>query len=179
MRVFEPTIEPGYEWINCEHPTDYEVFGSFDGTPKKPTWRPIAVKRVRADKKHDFKASDFPWIGSDALIMRRAAVDALHDFLEANGEVLPLTTTDGIELFVLNAQVIDCLDLPNSSVMFVPGTSRIMHIKKAVFIASAIGSADIFRLPHRGSVTYVSERFVERVKSSGLVGLAFKMVWSD
>jgi 2-phospho-L-lactate transferase/gluconeogenesis factor (CofD/UPF0052 family) len=31
--------------------------------------------------------------------MRRSAVDALRDILDVNGEVLPLSTDDGVELF--------------------------------------------------------------------------------
>jgi hypothetical protein len=109
--------------------------------------------------------------------MRWSAADALHDILDANGEVLPLSTDDGVELFVLNARVIDALDEANSSLMKFPGTNRIMRIKKVAFVASTIEGVDLFRLPHRASSTYVSERFVERVKAAGLRGLAFNKVW--
>ena len=178
MNVFEPMVREGYEWINCVDQADYEVFASFDGSPRKPGWRPLHVVRVRADEHHDSKASDFPWLGSDALVMRRAAVDALRDILEANGEVLPLATEDGVELFVLNARVSDALDEANSSLMKFPGTQRIMRIKKVAFVPSAIEGADLFRLPHRASATYVSGRFVERVKAARLRGLVFNEVWS-
>jgi hypothetical protein len=110
--------------------------------------------------------------------MRRRSVDALQDMLLANGEVLPLSTDDGVELFVLNARVIDALDEANSSLMRFPGTNRIMRIKKIAFVPSLIKDVDLFRLPHRASSTYVSERFVERVKATGLRGLVFNKVWS-
>jgi len=178
MGIFEPIVREGYEWINCVNPADYEIFTGFDGTSCASSWKPVPVRRVRADEHHDFKPSDFPWLGSDALVMRRAAFDALRDILEANGEVLPLSTDDDVELFVFNARVIDALDEANSSLMKFPGTNRIMRIKKVAFVGSAIGGADVFRLPHRASSTYVSERFVERVKAAGLRGLVFNQVWS-
>lgn len=56
------------------------------------------------------KPSDFPWLIDQALAMRRAAVDALQDMLSSHGEVLPLASDDGVELFVLNTIVIDALD---------------------------------------------------------------------
>ncbi len=178
MDIFEPMVREGYEWINCVNEADYEVFARFDGSARATSWMPIAVRRVRVEEHRDVKESDFPWLGSDVLVMRRRAVDGLRDILNANGEILPLSTDDGVELFVLNARVIDALDEPNSLVMKFPGTSRIMHIQKVAFIASAIEGADLFRLPHRASPTYASERFVERVMATGLRGLLFNKVWS-
>lgn len=178
MEFFEPMVREGSEWINCVNQADYEVFVGFDGASRGATWKPILVRRVRADEHHAFEPSDFPWLGSDALVMRRSAVDALRDILEANGEVLPLSTDDGVELSVLNARVVDALDEANSSLMKFPGTNRIMRIKKAAFVASKLEGIDLFRLPHRASSTYVSERFVERVKAAGLRGLVFNEVWS-
>jgi hypothetical protein len=110
--------------------------------------------------------------------MRRSAVDALRGMLEANGEILPLSTKDGVELFVFNSQVIDALDRPNSSLMLFPGTDRIMRIKKLALVGSQIVGAGLFRLPHRGSATYVTSRFVERYEAAGLKGLTFNHAWS-
>lgn len=178
MDFFEPMVREGYEWVNCVNQADYEVFAGFDGSPRGGAWKPISVRRVRADEHHEFRPSDFPWLGSDALVMRPSAAEALRDILDANGEVLPLSTDDGVKLFVLNARVVDALDEAQSSLMKFPGTNRIMRIKKVAFVASAIEGVDLFRLPHRASSTYVSERFVERVKAADLRGLVFNKVWS-
>jgi hypothetical protein len=177
MDIFEPMVREGYEWINCVNQEDYDLFAGFDGSSRRNAWKPVPVRRVRADEHHGFKASDFPWLGSDALVIRRKAVDALREVLDANGEVLPLSTDDDVELFVLNARIVDALDEANSSLMKFPGTDRIMRIKKIAFVTSKIEDIDLFRLPHRASATYVSARFVERVKAAGLVGLEFKKVW--
>ena len=175
---FEPLVREGYEWINCLNQADYEFFAGFDGSPHIAGWNPIPVRRVRADSRQAFKPSDFPWLGSRALVMRRSAVDALRDILDRNGEILPLSTDDGVDLFVLNARVIDALDEASSSLTKFPGTNRIMRLKSVAFVPSAIEGVDLFRLPHRGSATYVSERFVGRVKAAGLHGLAFNLRWS-
>ena len=176
--IYAPQGAEDFECVNTVDDQDYEVFLQFDGKSRASTWRPIAVRRVRADERQACNPSDFPWLGSHALIMRRSAVDALRDILDSSVEVLPLSTDDGVELFVLNARVIDALDEANSSLMKFPGTSRIMRTKKVAFVASAIKGVDLFRLPHRASSTYVSERFVERVKAAGLRGLVFNKVWS-
>jgi hypothetical protein len=55
--------------------------------------------------------------------------------LDANGEVLPLSTDDGVELFELNARVTDALDEANSSLTRFPGTNRIMHTGGGLVLA--------------------------------------------
>ena len=175
--LYRPIGAEGYECINCVDPSDYDVFVDFDGSPRGATWKPIAVLRVRADARSGFKPSDFPWLGF-SLIMRASAVVALRDILEANGEILPLSTDDGVKLFVLNARVIDALDEARSTLVRFPDSDRIMWLKKPAFVESAIEGVDIFRIPNiRGSPTYVSERFVERVKAARLRGLDFNKVW--
>jgi hypothetical protein len=176
--VYVPQVADNFEWVNAVDKQDYEAFLQLDGQRRAATWLPIAVRRVRADYRHGFIPSDFPWLGSDALIMRRSAVEALRDILDENGEVLPLSTDDDVELFVMNARTVDALDEANSSLLKFPGTDRIMDIKEVAFIASKIEGIDLFRLPHRSTPTYVSERFVARVKAAGLCGLEFKQVWS-
>ena len=153
--IYEPLVAEGYEWVNAVQPADYEVFLQFDGEPRASAWTRVPVRRVRANERQACNPSDFPWLGSHALVMRRSAVDALQDILDANGEVLPLSTEDGVELYVLNARVVSALDEANSSLMKFPGTDRIMRIKKVAFVTSAIEGVDIFRLPHRASSTYV------------------------
>lgn len=179
MDIYEPLVSEGYEWVNCYDDADYEVFLALDGSPQAERWRPIKVQRVRADDRQDFKPSDFPWLGAHALVMRKRAVEALREVLEAHGEVLPLVTEDAVELSVFNARVVDALDEERSNIMRFPGTNRIMRIVKVAFIESALRGVDVFRLPHRASSTYVSQRFVDRVNESGLLGLEFKKVWSS
>jgi len=177
MAFFEPLAAEGYEWVNAIQERDYGVFLQFDGKPRAATWKPVAVRRVRADEHQASNPSDFPWLGSHALVMRPSAVVALRDILDKSGEVLPLATDDGVELFVLNACVIDALDESKSKLTRFPGTNRVMRIKDVAFVASAIEGVDLFRLPHRASSTYVSGRFAERVKAAGLRGLVFNKVW--
>ena len=178
MPIYEPLVAEGYEWVNACDDRDYEIFLALDGEPRAATWKPVKVRRVRADKRQAFNPSDFPWLGSHALVMRRTAVEALRDLLDAHGEVLPLATEDGVALFAFNARVIDALDEAQSSLLKFPGTNRIMRIMKVAFIPTAVHGVDIFRLPPRASSTYVSDRFVDRVNAAGLRGLEFKKVWS-
>lgn len=179
MIIYEPVGEDDYECLNCDISDDYEVFRNFDGSSRIKTWRPIKVRSHPADQSQKGLPCDFPWLGSDVLVMRKRAVLALRDILDAHGELLPLVLPDGVELQAFNARTVDALDEPQSNIMRVPNTNRIMYIKRVAFIEANIRGLDIFRLPHRASPTYVSQRFVDRVESAELVGLEFDRVWSS
>jgi len=176
MTIYVPAVADGYEWINACDNNDYETFLQLDGRSRLADWSPIKVRRVRADGRQRFIPSDFPWLESHVLIMRRTATDALRDIPVANGEILPLLTDDNVELVVFNSRVVDALDESRSSLVKFPETNRIMHIDRVAFIEAVIEGIDIFRLPHRASSTYVSNRFVERVNKAGLRGLEFNRV---
>lgn len=178
--IFEPLVMDGYEWVNCYDDADYETFWSFDGSQKGTTgWTPVKVRRVRADERQAFSRSDFPWLGAHALVMRKNAVEALRAILEANGEILPLATDDGTELYVLNVtRVLEAVDEQRSDILRFPESGRIMRVRSIAFIERVVHGIDIFRLPHRASSTYVSDRFVKAVQEAGLEGLEFKQVWA-
>lgn len=175
--IYEPVVAEGYEWVIAVDDRDFETFAEFDGAPRSSSWTPIKVRRTKGDEHKPGHPSDFPWLGSSSLVFRRRAVDELRDLLEASGEVLPLATEDDVELFVLNAQLVNALDEERASLIKFPGTNRIMHIQKLALVERKIEGLDLFRLPHRGSPTYVSQRFVDRVNAAGLVGLRFDRVW--
>jgi len=177
MEFYESIVTDGYEWLNFVNGEDYEVITSFDGTKKSDDWKPLLVRIVRADNFQEKKRSDFPWLASDALVFRASALNALSDLLSANGELLPLDLEGGGRLEVLNAQVIDAIDLDLSDCIMFPGTKKIMAMRKPAFDAKKLLGIDVFRLPYRASSTYVSSQFVEIALGAGLVGLDFKRVW--
>ena len=179
MNIFDHIGARGYEIIHCPGGyDDWQTLGKLDGTPRLGTWKPVPVRRVRGSKREAFRASDLPYVGS-ALILRRSAVDALRDMLDAHGELLPLQDEGGVELYVFNVQDLDALDEARSTINYVEGTNRICYVKKPVFVKSAVAGIDIFTLSRRLGHIYFSDRFVERVKAAKLNGLKFTKVWSS
>jgi len=179
MEMFKFLRAKGYEMINV--PGGYDDFrklDKLDGTPRKSEWKPIFVKRVRASLREGNRPSDFP-SRVDTLILRRSALDALRDMLEANGEVLPLATDDGVELYVHNMQTIDALDWNRSIFDSYEEFNPCPWMKKPVFITSALEGVDIFKQARVSNDLYVSNRFVARVKAAKLKGLEFTKVWSS
>ena len=177
--VFHRLNATGYEIVNTVHGyDDDEVLGNLYGVSRKQDWKPILVQRDRPTRRGACKAADLPYSGS-GIILRRSAVDALHDILDAQGEVLPLATTDGVDLFVFNLRfMIDAIDKERSIYESVPETSLIW-VRTYVFREEMIRDIDIFRVPFGQRRIYVSDRFVERVKKAKLKGTEFIQLWSS
>ena len=172
MRFFKPIGVKDFECVSLCDTKQYEILSSLDGTPCLSVWRPLKAERVKDDETQEGRASDFPWMACN-LVMRQKAVDALRDILKKSGEILPLATDDGVELYLLNVHGVDALDEEKSSIVRYEKSGKIMLITKAVFFDNALEGVDIFRLPHKGGQIYVSEVFVERVRTAGLVGIDF------
>ncbi|MDR1229936.1 MAG: hypothetical protein LBK61_00900 [Spirochaetaceae bacterium] len=174
--IFRPIGKKDYECLNAVNKDDYNVLASLDGTPRKTTWKPIVVRCVRADKRQKQLVSDFPWLGR-VLYFRERAAEVLKDMLEENGEMLPIITEDGVNLYVHNTFVLpNVLDEEKTSFWRVEGIDRILGVKRPVFYEKVIRGIDMFRLPFRSSATYVSDRFVELVAKNNLKGLEFNPV---
>jgi hypothetical protein len=177
VNIYRPLNATGYEIVNPKTLKDLRVL-DFDGSSVKEAWVPPHVYRVRPTKRGANKAADLPFY-SNSLVMRRSALDALHDVLDAYGEVLPLRTDDNVELFVLNIRVvIDALDVERSAIKTIPETD-IVIVREHVFIESALRGVEMFRVPLVPHNIYFSDLFVERVKAAKLKGTDFIKLWSS
>ena len=177
--IYNRLSAKGYEIINTVNGyDDDEVLRNLCGPSRKETWKPILVQRDVPGRYKKVKIADLPFTYS-ALVLRSSAVEALRDILEAHGEVLPLATLDGTELFVFNPRfVIDALDTERSTLERIPETNIVL-IRKHVFIESMVRHVDIFRIPIGPREKFFSDRFVERVKKAKLKGTDFIKLWSS
>ena len=176
--VFVPLSAQGFEFCYPEREEDFEVLNTLiDGTPRLATWRSPPMRLVREDEGKPLASSDSPWLGSHALIFRRHALGELEPLLLANGELLPLACSEP-DLVIFNVtRVLDALD-EQASALVRFSSGRIMQITRHAFRPDVVSGVDIFKIANlRMSSTYVSGRFVEKVKAAGLRGLVFNKVW--
>jgi hypothetical protein len=180
MTVYKPLVLDRYELC---HPIDRSHFrkitNEINGVPRLSTWKPIAMEIIHEDEGQRLLESDSPWLGSDALIFRAKAIDALGSLLRESGELLPLVC-DEAELWLFNpTRVVDALDEAASDTERVP-TGRIVWINRYVFKPEVLRGIDIFKISTlRVSPVFLGERFVERWTSAGLKGLEFVKVWTE
>lgn len=176
MRIYEPEVRPGFEWVLPVHDTDHEYLWSLDGTPRQATWRPVPVARLTADEHgNPREPADLPWLGGHVLVLRPSAVAALGGVLDQHGELLPLDCPDA-ELWLFNTMtVVDALDEDDSElVRFDDGT--ILAVERYAFRPEAV--APIFKVPQllRGPL-FVSDEFASTLADAGLTGLDLTEVW--
>lgn len=176
MRVYEPGVRPGFEWVLPVDDADHEYLWSLDGSPRLSTWRPVPVSRLTvADDGSPREVADLPWLGAHVLVLRPSAVAVLGPLLEQHGELLPLSCPDA-ELWLFNTlTVTDALDEAGSDlVSFDDGT--ILAVERYEFRAAAV--APVFKVPQllRGPL-FVTDEFASAVTDAGLTGLELTEVW--
>lgn len=141
----------------------------------RPYWTPQRVTgRVRA-------FNDYPCVNLIIPAFSRRAVDALRDFLEPNGELLPLVSSVG-EYYAYNTiTVADALDEQKSEIQWLGDRhtfDEVFRIHRYEFLPERVAGLSIFRLVENSSATFVSQAFVDRVREHELQGFHFIKLWT-
>src|SRR4051812_27024483 len=106
--IYEPLSAEGFELCQPVCQDDYETISTeINGAPRSQAWRPIAMRLVHMDEGKKLTTSDAPWLGSDALIFRKPAVDKLGGLLNAYGELLPINCSEAELWFFNPTKVVD------------------------------------------------------------------------
>lgn len=135
-------------------------------------WKPVKVDGRVAP------FNDYPCVNMSYPVFSRRACEALRDFLQPNGELLPLETNVGEYFFCNITTVSDALDVPHSICHFISKTRRIaMGIEYFSFHRERLAGLSIFRIYEWPMEVIVTEKFVKRVQEHGLNGFCFTKIW--
>lgn len=180
MRLYDYIHATGYEIILPVESSDFERFYKLIGKPASKKWKPVRVKRIRATPRQGCKPSDAPYMFCPGvLVLRRSAVDALRDILDAHGELLPLEDTEGVELYAYNPRALAAIDYSQSN-GFRGSDGQLLSVHRHVFFPSVVEGVDIFRqAKERGGDIYLSECVLQRWKKAKLKGLDFHLAWDS
>ena len=127
----------------------------------------------------DLPKGDFPGLSTHIQVFSYKAVKTLADLLEGNGQLFPIAC-ETENYFVFNVtRVIDALDEANSDVeRFSSG--RIMDVDRYSFFPERVFGVHVFKIPELVLMdVFVTDPFVERVKTAGLKGFKFRLVWTS
>jgi hypothetical protein len=119
--------------------------------------------------------NDYPCVNLTIPAFSRRAVDALRDFLEPNGELLPLVSSVG-EYYAYNVTTVaDLLDHQRSDIDWFSGGSQVvaLEIRRYECIPEKLTGLSIFRIVEEPHLTFVHQVFVDRVRQSRLNGFDF------
>jgi len=164
----------GIYYINADDIVEFNR--RFDGTPMKETWTGKEQFAYIPDR---LRKGDTPGLSTHIPVFGLKAVATLEDFLRPNGELLPMTC-DGERLFLFNVtRVVDALDEDNCELeRFSSG--RIMDVESFSFFQRKLSGIIVFKIPQLILMdVFVTEPFVERVKTAKLKGFKFRLVWSS
>lgn len=135
-------------------------------------WRPVKVEGRVAP------FNDYPCLSLMYPVFSRRACDALRDFLEPNGELLPLDSDIGEYYFYNITTFSDALDVENSICYFLSETRRIaMGVEYFSFHQEKLAGTSIFRIFEWPMKVIVTDEFVKRVQTHGLNGFDFAKIW--
>jgi hypothetical protein len=178
LKIYEPRVRPGFEWVLPVRDADHEYLWRLDGTSRRATWRPMPVARLAVDDEGKPRAeADLPWLGGHVLVLRERAAVTLAPLLDRYGELLPLACPEA-NLWLFNVlTVVDALDEDNSElVRFDNGD--ILDVGRYAFRPKVAAGLAVFKVPQllRGPL-FVGDEFVGAVKAAGLRGPEFIQLW--
>lgn len=122
--------------------------------------------------------NDFPGINLIYPAFSQRAVDALRDYLEPNGELLPLDSDVGVPYYFYNiTTVVDAIDAENSRGARFRDSGLLIYPEYLAFHAEKLEGLSIFMDYDWPVSTLVTDVFVRRVEECGLNGFDFVKVW--
>lgn len=171
-------IAEGYDEFTMEDGYTYEEMMSFDGRSHKEDWTCRKVVPNVNPKKNPKFADYSECMG--VLVFSKKAIEKLYDLINNDVEILPLKCDYG-EFSMINViTLLDAIDHEKSEYEYIEGTNKILYFKKYVFIEDVLKGYDIFKITDkRGSLVFVSDKFVQTVKQNKLKGFRFSLVWDS
>jgi hypothetical protein len=174
--VYQPSIFG--RWNNTE-----DLTPGFEQTEENPHEIQTRLKKRLRTIEVSGKISefnDYPCIDSIFPAFSERACEALIEFLEPNGELLPLRYESENGYYFFNLLTFsDALDVANSKCVFdvSPESHRAKFIELYNFDASKLEGLSIFRIYQHPQDVIVTDEFVQKVKEADLKGFDFIKIW--
>jgi hypothetical protein len=135
-------------------------------------WIPIKIKLWEEQGEEKKSIADFISAGTAPAINEKAK-SIIFPLVSNTVEFLPLLTKKG-QYYVMNVEIVDCLDINKSSVERFKSSNRIMSVEKFAFIWNNLEGINMFRIPELGlSRLFVSDVLRKKIQESNLTGVQF------
>jgi hypothetical protein len=159
-----------------------QLYLDFAGkNPGKLSWEPVRMAHVWTPQ--FAKGAVRPFVDytrvSRIPVFSQRAVSVLREFLEPNGELLPLLTKKGTYSVYNILKKSTALDVSRSTAKFVPESSKetAFSVEYFWFDESELDGHSIFRIREYPAVVLVTDTFKRRAEQAGLNGFYFIKVW--
>ena len=150
---------------------------AFDGRKLKPSWKPLAVKRMGSPGK--LELSDSP--GFTIPVFSEKAMKVLRPLISDSIEELELLFKEKEYVGVNVITVLDVIDYEKSVYKMFSDGNRIMYFEKYVFSETEeLKKHHIFKIKDESvNKPFVSDEFKKVVEENGLTGFRFQLVWDS
>ncbi|MDR6224015.1 imm11 family protein [Desmospora profundinema] len=180
---FESKLDAGFESIHTVnfdefHGKYFDIFNQ--PIPIADGWENLEVYTLTEGYK-----SDFPhfWGESFVPVFSEKALNVVHDLIENQVEILPLSHPEHKYFVIHVLNVIDAIDFDKSLPKRILKSGRKSGFKKYSFVPEKIIGQQMFKVYYDDgrvhSQFFVSDGFKDRVTSSSLVGYEFIEVWDS
>jgi len=161
---------------------DDDIRPGFEDAIRNPNWTQVRLKDLWIAPKVVGRVAifnDYPGIDLLFPAFSQNAVNHLREFLEPNGELLPVRSDLKQQYFFYNITTVsDALDHSDSECTFFRNPPTVASsIDYFAFDAKKLEGLSIFRLRELPTSVIVSDEFVQRVETSGLNGFSFTNIW--
>lgn len=181
MRVYRLRFDVNnYQYFLPEREEDWPTL-YMDCSPRSNNWKPIPVYIYQPK----LKRGNFYSYTSGALITDPYATNILRTHFEKAGELLSLPYEEEVFTVLNVTECINCLDQDRTEWVYGKTTGERIKIKSYQFHLDRFSEFNIFKIPEtcKAEILVVEglknpeDEFKYEVKSSGLQGLIFDMIW--
>jgi len=161
---------------------DEDLINDFDAKNHELDWKPALLVNVWKCPKVLGRVrpfNDFPCLNMTEPTFSKRACKILKDFLEPNGELLPLQSDIGEYYFYnITSVVRDALDMKESVYqLWREAPSTALEIDYFSLYEERLKVPPIFRFAEYPQGAIVTDEFVKRVRDYGLNGFEFQKIW--
>ncbi len=149
MKVYRIKRDYHFQYFLPEDEADWDKL-QMDCMPKAGGWSPPPVFIYEPK----LKPGDFYNFGGDFLITNARATEALRDYLEMAGELLPLPYQGELYTVLNVTECINCLDQAKTEWVVEQESQVKVWIKKYVFHPDRFSESRLFKIPEtdRGEI---------------------------
>jgi hypothetical protein len=133
-------------------------------------WKPLRVLgRVRP-------FNDFPCMGLSYPVFSQRAIDALHIYLEPNGELLPLVTSVGSYYLYNCTTIADVIDFQQSKLSYL-NRNTVMEIDHLCVHEDRLSGLSIFQMRKFPGRCCVTDAVGRHIREARLDGIELRKLW--
>lgn len=141
-------------------------------------WHFFPIGIESSEETQHLPSGDLQLFLPDIPIMNQKALEVFKSVLSANGEFLPLASSEQKLYFYHLIPSVEALDQEHAQFRRSKRSGRISRITQYAFHKEVIQDQFLFKIPEEKSL-FATNRFIQLIEEYQLTGLTYQPIWSD